>query len=108
TKPLQVTFHKDDAVRRARISSSGEWIVYECGFDLWVASTQEGSPARKLAIEVNADDKKNLEEEQTFTNGIAEYALAADDGYVACVIHGQIWGRPMPSGKPVRLTTSAA
>src|ERR1051326_3347415 len=49
-KPQFVTMHKEDAVRRARISTNGEWIVYECGFDLWVASTHEGVSPRKLAI----------------------------------------------------------
>src|SRR5262249_4413143 len=50
--PVQpLTFHKDDAVRKARLSGNGEWIVYECGFDLWVVATKGGQP-RKLAIEV--------------------------------------------------------
>src|SRR5208337_3922283 len=56
SKPIQVTFHKDDAVRRARICANGEWIVYECGPDIWITSTKNGSP-RKLAIEVHADQK---------------------------------------------------
>src|SRR5262249_49467446 len=46
--PQLVTFHKDDGVRRARISANGEWIVYECGGDLYVVSTHEGQPPRKL------------------------------------------------------------
>src|SRR5262245_36505823 len=39
--PQLVTFHKDDAVRKARLSGNGEWIVYECGPDLYVVSTRE-------------------------------------------------------------------
>src|SRR5579885_1533598 len=38
TQPQPITFHKEDAVRRARISGNGEWIVYECGTDIWIAS----------------------------------------------------------------------
>ena len=60
SKPVQITFHKDDSVRQARISGNGEWIVYECGPDLWVVSAK-GGPPRKLAIEVHADDKTNTE-----------------------------------------------
>src|SRR5271165_3836481 len=62
TAPVPITFHKDDAVRRARISRNGEWIAYECGGDIWVASTRSGTPARKVAIEVHADDKVNSDE----------------------------------------------
>ena len=36
----RITQHEDDTVRRARISGNGEWIVYECGADLWVVGTQ--------------------------------------------------------------------
>ena len=56
-----VTQHKDDAVRRARISGNGEWIVYECGPDLWVHRHVKEGKSRKLKIEVNADDKSNPE-----------------------------------------------
>src|SRR5205823_5751291 len=58
--PRRVTFHADDAVRWARISGNGEWIVYECGADLYVAPVA-GGPPRKLAVEVHADEKTNSE-----------------------------------------------
>ncbi len=76
--PVQVTRHADDAVRRARISRNGEWIVYECGADLWVVPTREGSPPRKLAVEVYADDKANTERVETFTKGATEFAVSPD------------------------------
>ena len=45
--PVQrLTFHADDAVRRARISHNGEWIVYECGADLYVVPVAGGKPKR--------------------------------------------------------------
>jgi tricorn protease len=113
TPPVQVTFHKDDAVRRARISGPGpdgsQWIVYECGGDLWVASTRDGIPPRRLAIEVYADDKSNTEASHTFTTGCTEYALSPDEKHVAFVVHGAIWLMPTDgSGKTRRLTSSAA
>src|SRR5262249_28568526 len=73
-KVRQHTQHKGEAVRRARISKNGETIVYECGPDLWVVGTAEGSKPRKLAIEVNADEKSNNEAIITFTRGITEFA----------------------------------
>src|SRR5205823_8894522 len=59
--PQQVTFHKDEGVRKARIGGNGAWIVYECGSDLYVVSTKDGSKPRKLLIEVHVDDKLNTE-----------------------------------------------
>src|SRR6476646_2312493 len=80
--PQQVTFHKDDAVRRARISRDGDWIVYECGADLYVVPVA-GGPPRKLAIEVHADDKTNAERVVTLTRDATEYAPAPDEKHVA-------------------------
>jgi tricorn protease len=51
-KPVQVTTHSGESVRRARISRNGEYIVYECGPDLWVTGTRDVSKPRKLAIAV--------------------------------------------------------
>ncbi|HXG12942.1 MAG TPA: S41 family peptidase [Gemmataceae bacterium] len=107
--PQPVTFHKDDAVRRARISADGRWIVYECGCDLWVASTSEGLPPRKLAIEVHADDKSNTEVTETFTRGAAEFALNKDETHIAFVVHGEIFLQKLSSNaRAVRLTNSPA
>ncbi len=75
----QITFHKDDSVRRARISGNGEWIVYECGAGSLGRLHREDGKPRKLAIEVNADDKANTERIVTFTSGITEFALSPDE-----------------------------
>src|SRR5262245_40306121 len=108
SKPQLVTFHKDDGVRRARISGNGEWIVYECGTDLWVVSTYEGIPPRKLAIEVHADDKANTERIETFTRGASEFALSRDEKHVAFVVHGELFLMPIAGGKATRLTENPA
>jgi tricorn protease len=108
--PAPVTCHADEAVRRARISRNGEWIVYECGADLWVVSTREGAQPRKLAIEVYADDKANTERVETFTRGANEYALSPDEKHVAFAVHGNLFLQavsPAP-GKAVRLTEASA
>ncbi len=107
SKPRQVTFHTQDSVRRARISRDGEWLVYECGAELWVVPTKGGSP-RKLAIEVHADDKTNTERTVTLTSGASEFALAPDEKHVAFVVHGQIFLVPIEGGKATRLTESTA
>jgi tricorn protease len=107
-KPKPITFHTDDGVRRARISGNGEWIVYECGPDLWVTSTRSPTAARKLAIEVHADDKVNPERTVTFTQGAEEFALSADERHVAFSVHGELFLMPTSGGKATRLTDSPA
>ena len=97
-QPKPLTTHADDTVRRARISGNGEWIVYECGADLWVVSTKgDGSP-RKLAIEVNADDKSNTERSITYTRDATEFALSPDEDHAVIAVHG----RTLPDEGPRR------
>ena len=105
--PRAVTAHTDESVRRARISRNGEWIVYECGADLWVVGTggENGRP-RKVAIEVNADEKSNNERVVNFTRGATEFALTADEKLVAFAVHGKLFRMPVgPSSRPTQLTT---
>jgi tricorn protease len=103
--PVQVTHHDQDSVRRARISANGAWIVYECGPDLWVVSTADGATPRKLAIQVYADDKTNPEEVRTLTSGATEFALTADDKFVAFAVHGKLFRMPVQaSAKAVQMT----
>lgn len=106
--PARVTAHDDDTVRRARLSGNGEWLVYECGADLWVTGTKSGGPPRKLAIEVNADDKSNTERTVTFTRDATEYALSPDETHAVIVVHGQLFLTRVPQGgKATRLTDHA-
>lgn len=123
TPPVALTQHKDDGVRLARLSGNGDWIVYECGADLWVLSTRTGA-SRKLAIEVHADDKSNPERVVYYTNkssdfdrsdtgkrmahGATEYAISQDEKQIALVVHGQIFLMPRGGGKAKRLTGNAA
>ncbi len=103
--PQQITFHKDDAVRRARISGNGDWIVYECGADLWMVSTKEGSAPRKLAIEADADDKVNPERPETYTSHATEFVVSPDEKHAVFAVHGKLFLTPI-SGTPkaVQLT----
>jgi tricorn protease len=104
----RLTAHDDDTVRRARVSANGEWIVYECGADLWVTSARGDTTPRKLAIEVNADDKSNTERSVTFTRDATEYALSPDESHAVLVIHGQLFLTKVPGGgKATRLTDHA-
>jgi tricorn protease len=111
--PKLVTTHQDDSVRRARISGplqdGSQLLVYECGADLWIASTKEGIAPRKLAIEANADDKSNTEAPVTFTRGATEFAVNKEETHVAFVVHGEIFIQKIgPNNKAVRATNDPA
>ncbi|VTU01510.1 peptidase s41 : Peptidase S41 OS=Caldithrix abyssi DSM 13497 GN=Calab_3076 PE=4 SV=1: PD40: PD40: PD40: PD40: PD40: PD40: Tricorn_C1: Tricorn_PDZ: Peptidase_S41 [Gemmataceae bacterium] len=106
---LRLTTHDDDTVRRARVSANGEWIVYECGADLWVVGTRLGSAPRKLAIEVNADDKSNTERSVTFTRDATEFALHPEETAAVVTVQGELFLVKLPDGgKATRLTESPA
>jgi tricorn protease len=104
-KPAQLTQHKQDGVRQARISRDGKWIVYECGADLWVVGTAPGCKPRKLAIEVYADDKSNPERVLTFSSGATEYAVSADEKFVAFALHGKLFRMPIGTNPKVTQMT---
>src|SRR5205823_3543969 len=89
------------------ISARGEWIVYECGADIWMASTKTGQ-TRKLAIEVHADEKSDAERHVTYTSGASEFAISQDDRWIAVVVHGEIFLMPRGGGKAKRLTNHPA
>jgi tricorn protease len=105
--PTQITFHKEDSVRRARLSRNGEWLVYECGPDLWVTPTR-GGPPRRLVIEAYADDRTNPDVTQTFTSGASEFAVSPDEKLIALVVQGEIFLMPRGGGKATRLTDNPA
>ncbi|HEV3438835.1 MAG TPA: S41 family peptidase, partial [Gemmata sp.] len=103
----RITTHEEESVRRARVSGNGEWIVYECGADLWVVGTRSGASPRKLAIEVNADDKSNTERSITFTKDATEFAPNADEDAGVIAVQGELFLIRLPEGgKATRLTDS--
>ncbi len=106
--PAVLTKHTDDAVRRARISRNGEWVVYECGADLWVVGTSPNSTPRKLAIEVHADDKSNTERSVTYVRDATDYAISPEERHAVVVCHGQLFLTKLPDGgKSTRMTDHA-
>jgi tricorn protease len=106
-QPKEVTNHKDEFVRRARMCANGELIAYECGPDIWIHSIKDGK-GRKLNIEVNADDKANVETVRTFTTGATEFVFSPNEKSVAFVVHGEIFVMPRDGGKAKRLTDHPA
>lgn len=104
---VQITHHTQDGVRRARISRNGEWIVYECGFELYrvhVAGT--AAQPRPIPIYARADWGSNPDTYRTFTQGISEYALSPNEQHIAFVVHGEIFVMPSGGGKARNVSNS--
>jgi tricorn protease len=107
--PRPIATHSEEMVRRSRMSRNGEWIVYECGSDLWVTGTKSGGSPRKLAIEVHADDKSNTETTINYTKDATEFALSPEERHAVLVVHGQLFLTKLPDGgKTTRLTEHAS
>lgn len=108
-KPVQLTRHDADAVRKARISANGKTIVYECGDSLFLLDTANGSTPRKLAIQVIADEKSNPEKQMTYTQGASDFAFTPDEQAVIYSVHGELFRMGNNSTiKPARLTDHPA
>jgi len=65
-----------------------------------------GRPARKLAIEVHADDKSNTERMETFSSqGATEFTLSSDEKNAILIVHGELFRVPVGhTGKAARMT----
>jgi len=104
TLPQPFTKHDDEHVRRARMSFDGKWIVYECGAEIYLAATDGRSEPRRVRIEAYADDKTNPDRTTTFTQGLTDYAISADERHIVLVVHGELFLVPMSGGAARRLT----
>ena len=105
--PEQVTFHKDEGVRKARLGAGGKAFVYELGFDLYVHDL-ESKKSRKLDIEAYADERGNPDKLTTFTKDASEFSLSADEKHIAFVVQGDIFLMPRTGGKARQLTDTPA
>jgi tricorn protease len=105
--PEQVTFHKDEGIRKARLGAGGKAFVYELGFDLYIHDL-DSKKSRKLDIEAYADDRGNPDRVVTFTKDAAEFALSQDEKNIAFILQGNIFLMPRTGGKAKQLTDTAA
>jgi tricorn protease len=105
--PEQVTFHKDEGVRKARLGAGGKAFVYERGFDLYIHDL-DTKKSRKLDIEAYADERGNPERVVSFTKDASEFSLSHDEKRIAFVVQGNIFLMPRTGGKAKQLTDAAA
>lgn len=109
SKPVQLTKHTSDSVRRARISAGGKAIVYECGDSIYVLDLTPDSKPKKLVIPISSDDKTNPEKPMTFTQGASDFAISKDEQAIIYSVHGELFRMGNQSAvKAARLTDHPA
>lgn len=87
----RLTNFKNEGVRNAKISADGRFIVMEAEFSLFLLDTQAAKPeAKKININVRADQIDNPEFEKTYSNGADELAVSSDGEEYAMIIEGEI------------------
>lgn len=108
-KPVKITNHTSEGVRKARISANGAAIVYECGPDICFLDASMPNSPRKIQIKALADDKTNTDRLVTFTQNASEFALNKDESSVIFGVHGDLYRMGISgAGKAVRLTDTPA
>jgi tricorn protease len=113
TRPLSA--HADFDVRFPRASADGSLLAYEHGDAIWVLPLPTG-PARRLQIEVPADNVRNLLEHKVDRKGAQELAVHPKGELAAIVVHGDLFVVPIMSKddqeiappRTVRVTTTTA
>jgi len=104
-KPVKVTNHTSEGVRKARISANGAAIVYECGPDIYFVDTAMPNNPRKIQIKALIDDKTNIDRLVTFTQNASEFAFNKEESSVIFGVHGDLYRMGISgAGKAVRLT----
>jgi len=108
-KPVKITNHTSEGVRKARISANGAALVYECGPDIYMIETSNPSKPRKITIKALVDDKTNTDRLVTFTQNASEFAINKDESLVIFGVHGDLYRMGISGvGKAVRLTDTPA
>ena len=108
-KPVKITNHTSEGVRKARINANGSAIVYECGADIYFIDTSNLGMPRKIVVKALVDDKTNADRLVTFTQNASEFAFNKEESLVIFGVHGELY-RMGVSGvaKPIRLTDNPA
>ncbi|MEO7266057.1 MAG: S41 family peptidase, partial [Ferruginibacter sp.] len=89
-KPEKLTEYKDEAIRSYSISADGSTIVFEKDMNIYSMKTGSGQ-AKKIEVQINADDRLDATETKTFINGATDYAISPNGKMLAFVQRGEIF-----------------
>ena len=81
-------------------AATAQWIVYECGADLWVVSTPGRHAAASWPSRSTPTTRPTPSSVETFTRGTPNSPCRADEKHIAFVVHGELF--LMPSAPAAR------
>jgi tricorn protease len=88
--PEKLTDYKDESIRTYSLSADGNTIVFEKDMNLYTMKAEKGS-AKKINIEINADDRLDASEQKTVSSGANEYAISPNGKLIAYSTRGEIF-----------------
>lgn len=107
-KPTQLTKYIGDGVRFPAVSADGTRAAFEIGDRIETVALTGSAAPKAVACCVAADDKSNLVENLTLSNGASEVAPTNDGEQVAFVVRGDVFAASAMGGRAIRLTEAAA
>ncbi len=89
-KPEKLTEYKDESIRSYNISADGNSIVFEKDMNLYTMRTDKGN-AKRLDVQISADDRLDATEQKTLTTGANDYALSPNGKMIAFTLRGEVF-----------------
>ncbi len=87
--PEKMTDYKDESIRFYSLSADGSSIVFEKDMNLYTMKT--GGSAKKLDVQISADDRLDATEQKTLTTGASEYAVSPNGKFIAFTNRGEVF-----------------
>ncbi len=90
TSPEKLTDYKDESIRSYGISSDGSSIVFEKDMNLYTLKPGKGG-AKKLDVQISADDRLDAAEQKTLSAGANEFAVSPNGKLIAYTLRGEVF-----------------
>jgi tricorn protease-like protein/C-terminal processing protease CtpA/Prc len=92
SKPEKLTNYSDESIRAFSISADGSTAVFERETDFYLMKVGKGD-AKKLNIEISADERWDATEQKVLNKDIENYAVSPNSKLIAFAVRGEIFIR---------------
>lgn len=87
----KLTSFKDESIRAYAVSADGSAVVFEKDMNLYAMKAEKNATARKINIQIHADDRLDAHEQKTLTTGANEYAVSPNGKLIAFSVRGEVF-----------------